>query len=150
MRQRLGMALAQVQIARVRRDGEGLFVESEEAEVHGGPRLPTQPPDPARGPGNRLARVRMPDPKRSRMPSMAASNREPSAGLPLNKSACTDSCRSLTPTPNNRTAASGWVASQRMRSAFATAATTAVSWVGRPKERCRVYVVKSARRILTL
>jgi hypothetical protein len=35
MRQSLGMTLAQIQIARVRGDGEGLFSEPKEAGIHG-------------------------------------------------------------------------------------------------------------------
>jgi len=37
MRERLGVALAQIEIARIRRDGEGLFAETEEAGIHGCP-----------------------------------------------------------------------------------------------------------------
>src|SRR5258708_2835917 len=77
MRQSFGVALAQIEIARVRRDGEGLFVEAEEAEVHDCPRIPTQPPDPEPRPGNRLARVRMSYPNRPRMLATTVSKRDP-------------------------------------------------------------------------
>ena len=97
MRQSLGVALAQIEITRIRGDREGLFVEAEETEVHGsqGPR------------GNRLARVSMLRPKRSRMPSMVASSREPGAVPPANKSPCCRVLRPPTPTPKSRIGALG-------------------------------------------
>src|ERR1700678_2272464 len=105
MRQIFGVALTQVEVARIRGDGEGLFVEAEEAEVHGWLRIPTQPPEPEPfwvG-ESRLARVSMPDPKRPRISSIVASNREAGAPGPENRSACCKVWRSLTPTPNRRT-----------------------------------------------
>ena len=154
MSQRLGVPLAQVQIARVRRDREGLFDEAEKARVHGG------------GDNTKLSRGA----DRSRRRSAAAdlresapasrsgrgyrrwrqSSRETRAAPSANRSGCRTADRSPVPTPSNRNATFPRPASHVRNSRCAPAHTAAVSCVGGSRTHWRVYVVKSARRIFTV
>src|ERR1019366_10645390 len=96
MSQRLGMPLAQIKVARVRRDRERPFTETEEADVHGATRVyqpqPWREPPPPGVRGSKLARVSNVLPKRSRIPSMVASSRD-SCGLAANRSPWRSVCR---------------------------------------------------------
>ncbi len=107
MRERLRVPLAQVEVARVRRDRERLFVQPEEARVHDAniiPRAPLQ---------RSVPRWIASSPKRPWMRSRASSSCRESAKSGVEKrSSCVSGSKSLTPTPSRRTAARGCSASQ--------------------------------------